>query len=157
MGGNSKFEARLDELFAKGQFDMANEPDFAYGYLYNFIPGSEYKASEKTHELIETYYKNAPDGIPGNDDTGTMSAWVIYSMMGIYPITPAKPVYTFVTPTFDKIILHLNQDYYENGELIIENSSSSKRKLKIDIDDQNFTKSLFDLSKDNFPKKIKFL
>ncbi|WP_274971528.1 glycoside hydrolase domain-containing protein, partial [Zunongwangia profunda] len=99
MGGNKKFEARLDELFEKDQFDMANEPDFAYGYLYNFIQGKEYKASEKIHELIATYYKNASDGIPGNDDTGTMSAWVIYSMMGIYPITPAEPVYTFVVPT----------------------------------------------------------
>lgn len=157
MGGNKKFEARLDELFEKDQFDMANEPDFAYGYLYNFIPGKEYKASEKIHELIATYYKNAPDGIPGNDDTGTMSAWVIYSMMGIYPITPAEPVYTFVVPTFNKIILHLNQDYYENPELIIVKDSISKGKLKIEVDGAKFTKPLFDLSKINFPKKIKFL
>ncbi|WP_408066200.1 GH92 family glycosyl hydrolase [Zunongwangia profunda] len=157
MGGNKKFEARLDELFEKDQFDMANEPDFAYGYLYNFIPGKEYKASEKIHELIATYYKNAPDGIPGNDDTGTMSAWVIYSMIGIYPITPAEPVYTFVVPTFNKIILHLNQDYYENPELIIVKDSISKGKLKIEVDGAKFTKPLFDLSKINFPKKIKFL
>ena len=157
MGGNKKFEARLDELFEKDQFDMANEPDFAYGYLYNFIPGKEYKASEKIHELIATYYKNAPDGIPGNDDTGTMSAWVIYSMMGIYPITPAEPVYTFVVPTFNKIRLHLNQDYYENPELIIVKDSISKGKLKIEVDGAKFTKPLFDLSKINFPKKIKFL
>ena len=157
MGGNKKFEARLDELFEKDQFDMANEPDFAYGYLYNFIQGKEYKASEKIHELIATYYKNAPDGIPGNDDTGTMSAWVIYSMMGIYPITPAEPVYTFVVPTFNKIILHLNQDYYENPELIIVKDSISKGKLKIEVDGAKFTKPLFDLSKINFPKKIKFL
>ena len=157
MGGNKKFEARLDELFEKDQFDMANEPDFAYGYLYNFIQGKEYKASEKIHELIATYYKNASDGIPGNDDTGTMSAWVIYSMMGIYPITPAEPVYTFVVPTFNKIILHLNQDYYENPELIIVKDSISKGKLKIEVDGAKFTKPLFDLSKINFPKKIKFL
>ena len=157
MGGNKKFEARLDELFEKDQFDMANEPDFAYGYLYNFIQGKEYKASEKIHELIATYYKNAPDGIPGNDDTGTMSAWVIYSMMGIYPITPAEPVYTFVVPTFNKIRLHLNQDYYENPELIIVKDSISKGKLKIEVDGAKFTKPLFDLSKINFPKKIKFL
>ena len=157
MGGNKKFEARLDELFEKDQFDMANEPDFAYGYLYNFIPGKEYKASEKIHELIATYYKNAPDGIPGNDDTGTMSAWVIYSMMGIYPITPAEPVYTFVVPTFDKIILHLDDNHYENAELIIENHSTSKENLKIEVDGEIFTNSFFDLSKNNLFKKINFL
>ena len=157
MGGNNKFEARLDQLFEKGQFDMANEPDFAYGYLYNFISGKEYKASEKIHELIKTYYKNSPDGIPGNDDTGTMSAWVIYSMMGIYPITPAEPVYTFVSRSFDKIILHLNTDFYENGNLIIENDSNSEKNLKIIMDDRNISKPFINLSKSNFPKKIKFL
>ncbi|MDT0675882.1 GH92 family glycosyl hydrolase [Autumnicola musiva] len=120
MGGNSKFEARLDELFEKDQFDMANEPDFAYGYLYNFIPGKEYKASAKINELIHQYYKNAPEGIPGNDDTGTMSAWVIYSMMGFYPITPAKPVYTIVAPTFEKVKLNLDPRFYNKTHLIIE-------------------------------------
>ncbi len=78
-------------------------------------------------------------------------------MMGIYPITPAEPVYTFVIPTFDKITLHLNQDYYKNSELIIENNSTSKKKFKVEVDAKEFTKPLFDLSKNNFPKKIKFL
>ncbi len=85
-----------------------------------------------------------------------MSAWIIYSMMGIYPITPAEPVYTFVTPTFDKIKLHLNKDFYENGELIIENNTASGE-IEVQIDGSSIKRLLLNLTKDNFPKKIKFL
>jgi predicted alpha-1,2-mannosidase len=127
MGGERKFEVRLDELFAKGHFDMANEPDFAYGYLYNFIPGKEYKASKKIGELINTYYKNAPDGLPGNDDTGTMSAWVIYSMMGIYPMTPGSPIYTMISPVFNKITIHLDSTYYKNEKLVITSNAKGEK------------------------------
>ncbi|MDN3595428.1 GH92 family glycosyl hydrolase [Zunongwangia endophytica] len=156
MGGNAQFESKLDDLFAKDQFDMANEPDFAYGYLYNFISGKEYKASQRIHQLINKYWKNTPGGIPGNDDTGTMSAWIIYSMMGIYPITPAEPVYTFVTPTFDKITLHLDQDIYPNKTLMIENKSEGKDTFKLKIDENFVKKPLSEFPISNFPKKIYF-
>ncbi|TDN95036.1 putative alpha-1,2-mannosidase [Salegentibacter sp. 24] len=156
MGGNKKFEKRLDKLFAEGQFDMANEPDFAYGYLYNFIPGKQYKASEKIRELIDTYYKNSPDGIPGNDDTGTMSAWVIYSMMGIYPVTPASPLYTLVTPTFDKIKLNLNQKFYPHDLIIISKDQSSERNPKVEVDNIELEQLFIPFSTENLPKKIIF-
>ncbi|MBC9795938.1 GH92 family glycosyl hydrolase [Sinomicrobium weinanense] len=119
MGGKKDFEAQLDHIFDNGHYDMANEPDIAYGFLYNYIKGSEWKAQKRIRELLDTYYKNAPDGLPGNDDTGTMSAWAIYSMMGIYPITPANPEYTFVVPRFSKITIHLDIDYYKKDKLVI--------------------------------------
>lgn len=131
MGGNDRFERKLDDLFAQNQFDMANEPDFAYPFLYNFIPGKAEKASEKVDFLIDTYYKNAPDGIPGNDDTGTMSAWLVYAMMGIYPMTPAEPSYTLVKPRFEKVIIHLNPEFYENASLIIEKKGKDGKVQKI--------------------------
>ncbi|MGS2764206.1 GH92 family glycosyl hydrolase [Sinomicrobium sp. M5D2P9] len=118
-GGNKNFVNQLDYIFDEGHYDMANEPDIAYPFLYNYVKGSEWKAQKRVHELLDTYYKNAPDGLPGNDDTGTMSAWAIYAMMGIYPVTPANPVYTFVTPRFSKVTIHLDTDYYPKDKLII--------------------------------------
>ncbi len=119
VGGNRNFVKQLDYIFDEGHYDMANEPDIAYPFLYNYVKGSEWKAQERVRALLDTYYKNTPDGLPGNDDTGTMSAWAIYAMMGIYPITPADPVYTFVTPRFDKVIIHLDTDYYSKDKLIL--------------------------------------
>ncbi|MGB3775729.1 MAG: glycoside hydrolase family 92 protein, partial [Leeuwenhoekiella sp.] len=124
MGGNNSFEQKLDDLFAKDQFDMANEPDFAYPFLYNYVSGSGEKASKKVSALIDTYYKNAPDGIPGNDDTGTMSAWLVYAMMGIYPMTPADPSFTTIKPRFKKVVLHLNTDFYTNDTVEIHSELS---------------------------------
>ena len=71
-------------------------------------------------EILDKYYKNAPDGIPGNDDTGTMSAWAVFSMIGLYPDVPGVPEYTLTVPTFDKITIKLNSDYYHAESLIIE-------------------------------------
>jgi putative alpha-1,2-mannosidase len=126
MGGPQIFENKLDKVFEEDQYDMANEPDILYPYLYNYIKGSEYKTSAKVTELIKKYYKNSPAGLPGNDDTGTMSAWLVYSMMGFYPVTPAEPIYTFAKPAFEQIKINLNDQYYDNESIIINYPSSEK-------------------------------
>ncbi|OEY72951.1 GH92 family glycosyl hydrolase [Salegentibacter salarius] len=126
MGGAESFENKLDKVFEAGHYDMANEPDILYPYLYNYIEGSEYKTSAKVTELIKKYYKNSPAGLPGNDDTGTMSAWLVYSMMGFYPVTPAEPIYTFTKPAFEQIKINLNDQYYDNESIIINYRSSEE-------------------------------
>ena len=126
MGGSQIFENKLDKVFEEDQYDMANEPDILYPYLYNYIEGSEHKTSAKVTELIKQYYKNSPAGLPGNDDTGTMSAWLVYSMMGFYPVTPAQPTYTFTKPTFEQIKINLNNKYYDNEPVIINYQSSEQ-------------------------------
>jgi predicted alpha-1,2-mannosidase len=120
MGGKKEYVAQLDEVFDKKQFDMANEPDIAYPYLYNYAKGYEWKTQQRVSSLIKEYFTNKPAGLPGNDDTGTMSAWLIYSMMGIYPVSPAEPLYAITAPRFDKITIHLDARYYKNKEVIIE-------------------------------------
>ncbi|UOY05892.1 GH92 family glycosyl hydrolase [Muricauda sp. SCSIO 64092] len=120
MGGRKSFVGQLQKVFDNNQFDMANEPDIAYPYLFNYMKGEEWRTQKKVSELLETYFKNAPDGLPGNDDTGTMSAWAVFSMMGIYPIVPAEPIYALVTPTFDAVTIHLDQRYYTNQKVRIE-------------------------------------
>ena len=81
---------------------------------------------------MKKYFKNQPDGIPGNDDTGTMSAWAVFSMMGLYPDCPGIPRYTLVAPAFDKIILHLDPRYYTQDTLVIECERPSPKAIYTD-------------------------
>ena len=132
IGGKDAYSNQLQKVFNNGQFDMANEPDIAYPYLFNYVSGQEWRTQNKVSELIKKHFRNKPEGLPGNDDTGTMSAWLIYSMMGIYPISPADPIYTIGTPSFDKITIKLDNRYYKKNQLIIEKEGSGIiKELKI--------------------------
>jgi len=108
MGGNKKFVNKLQMVFDKGLYDAANEPDIAYPYLFSYFKGEEWRTQKEVAKIIRDVYKNAPDGIPGNDDCGTMSAWLVFSMMGFYPDCPGAPEYTLTTPTFDKVEITLD-------------------------------------------------
>ncbi|WP_417442913.1 GH92 family glycosyl hydrolase [Joostella sp.] len=132
MGGETVFVDQLQKVFDDDHYDMANEPDIVYPYLFNFVQGEEWRTQEHVTSLLDTYYKNAPDGLPGNDDTGTMSAWAVFSMMGIYPVVPAKPIYAITTPRFDEVKIHLNNDFYGNKDLIIKSNQSDANKY-IDV------------------------
>ncbi|MEE9361572.1 MAG: GH92 family glycosyl hydrolase [Cellulophaga sp.] len=126
MGGGKNFTAGLQDVFDRGEFDMANEPDIGYPYLFNYVKGQEYRTQKKVSELLDTYFKNSPDGLPGNDDTGTMSAWAVFSMMGIYPVSPANPMYALTAPRFTKITIHLDTDYYAKDTLVITSDATTK-------------------------------
>jgi len=120
MGGEKKFVDHLQSVFDRGNYDPANEPDIAYPYLFSQIKGEEWRTQKLVKELLEKYFTTRPDGIPGNDDAGTMSAWAIFSMMGLYPDIPGVPVYTLTTPAFDKVTIHLDKDYYPSETMVIE-------------------------------------
>ena len=120
IGGKDAYSNQLQKVFNNGQFDMSNEPDIAYPYLFNYVSGQEWRTQNKVSELIKNHFKNTPDGLPGNEDTGTMSAWLIYSMMGLYPVSPADPIYAVTTPVFDKITIQLDSRYYNKPQLVIE-------------------------------------
>ena len=64
MGGGKPFSKRLQDVFDKKQFDMANEPDIAYPYLFNYVKGEEWRTDKMVDELLKTYFKNQPDGLP---------------------------------------------------------------------------------------------
>lgn len=126
MGGKQKFVNKLQKVFDDNLFDMANEPDIHYPYLFNYCKGEEWRTQKEVRRLIDTYYKNAPDGIPGNDDCGTLSAWVIYSMMGMYPMCPGNTDYAITSPVFDKITIQLDPKFHK-GKIfeIVANRSNS--------------------------------
>ena len=115
MGGNRGFINSLQGVFDNDHYDPANEPDIVYAYLFSRFKGEEWRTQKEVKKILDNHYKNAPDGIPGNDDTGTMSAWAVFSMMGIYPDCPGEPYYTLTTPVFDKVSITTPQ-----GEITIE-------------------------------------
>ena len=131
MGGPKKFVGKLQHVFDKGLYDPANEPDIAYPYLFSYFKGEEWRTQKTVRELLDKYYKATPDGIPGNEDCGTMSSWAIFSMMGFYPDCPGSPYYTITTPVFDKVTLHLDPKYYPQGDITIETDRSNPSQLYI--------------------------
>ena len=131
MGGQRKFVDKLQMVFDKGLYDPANEPDIAYPYLFSYFKGDEWRTQKTVRDLLDKYYTDKPDGIPGNEDTGTMSAWALFSMMGIYPDNPGSPYYTLTTPVFDKVTIHLDKKYYPQGDITIETKRTSPSQLYI--------------------------
>ncbi len=131
MGGQRKFVDKLQMVFDKGLYDPANEPDIAYPYLFSYFKGDEWRTQKTVRDLLDKYYTDKPDGIPGNEDTGTMSTWALFSMMGIYPDNPGSPYYTLTTPVFDKVSIHLDKKYYPQGDITIEAKRTSPSQLYI--------------------------
>lgn len=120
MGGGKAFVDKLQMVFDKGFYDPANEPDIAYPYLFNYFKGEEWRTQEQTYRQLMKNFTDRPDGIPGNDDCGTMSTWALFTMMGFYPDCPGSPYYSLTAPVFDRVTLHLDKRYYPEGDIVIE-------------------------------------
>lgn len=140
MGGNKKFVDRLQMVFDQKLYDPANEPDIAYPYLFCQFPGEEWRTQKEVTRLLAQHFTDKPDGIPGNDDTGTMSTWALFSMMGFYPDCPGSPYYSITMPTFDKVTLHLDQKYYPQGDLVIEKQTKGERIRRMTLGGKPLTK-----------------
>ena len=141
-GGDSKFIAKLDQLFASdskttgrkqaditgliGQYAHGNEPSHHIAYLYNFS-GQPWKTQKMVNKIMKEMYHNAPDGLAGNEDCGQMSAWYVLSAMGFYPVTPGSNYYVIGTPLFEKLVIHL-----ENGnDFIVEANGRNEKNIYI--------------------------
>lgn len=116
MGGKKAFVDKLQMVFDTGLYDPANEPDIAYPYLFSRFKGEEWRTQKEVNRLLGKHFTTKPNGIPGNDDTGTMSTWAIFSMMGLYPDAPGEPYYTLTSPVFDEVEI----DLPDNKVLTIE-------------------------------------
>ena len=131
MGGDKKFVDHLQKVFDDGNYDPANEPDIAYPYLFSYFKGEAWRTQKLVRQLLKDCYHNAPNGVPGNEDTGTMSAWAIFSMMGFYPACPGDVNYVLTSPTFDKVTIQLDKKFYPKGELVIESKHSNPEAIYI--------------------------
>jgi predicted alpha-1,2-mannosidase len=126
MGGRAKAEAKLDQLFRQGlgrskydfwvkypdstgmvgQFSMGNEPSFNIPYLYDHL-GAPWKTQKRIRMLLDTWFTDTLLGMPGDEDGGGMSSFVVFSMMGFYPVTAGVPIYDIGSPVFDRITVAL--------------------------------------------------
>jgi predicted alpha-1,2-mannosidase len=130
MGGNESFVDELNSLFSEslgrskyafyaqlpdqtgnvGQFSMANEPSLHIPYLYNYA-GEPWKTQKRIRTLLNQWFRNDLMGVPGDEDGGGMSAFVVFSQLGFYPVTPGLPIYNIGSPVFEQAVVHL-----ENGQ-----------------------------------------
>ncbi|WP_129594938.1 GH92 family glycosyl hydrolase [Seramator thermalis] len=133
MGGKKAFVHNLDQMFATplgkgkpefysqlpdhtgnvGQFSMANEPSLHIPYLYNYA-GEPWKTQKRIRTLIHQWFRNDLMGVPGDEDGGGMSSFVVFSQMGFYPVTPGSPEYSIGSPFFNHAKIDLgNGKFFE--------------------------------------------
>ncbi|MDO1447637.1 GH92 family glycosyl hydrolase [Rhodocytophaga aerolata] len=104
MGGKEKFINRLDTLFEKRYYWHGNEPGHQTAYLYAYA-GIPWKTQQRVRDIIREEYSSESGGLSGNEDSGQMSAWLVFSMAGFYPVCPGMPYYVLGSPMFDTITL----------------------------------------------------
>lgn len=115
-GGNDRFIARLDTLFDQRYYWHGNEPGHQTVYLYNHA-GAPWKTQSRIPGIIREEYSIGPGGLSGNEDGGQMSAWLAFSMMGLYPTCPGVPYYDIGTPLFEEVNIHTgNQTFTIKAE-----------------------------------------
>jgi predicted alpha-1,2-mannosidase len=144
LGGREKFLKKLDQLFIEslgmskyaylgqfpdatgqvGQFVMGNEPSLHIPYLYNYA-GAPWKTQYRVRMLLDTWFTNTPFGIPGDEDGGGLSAFVVFSSMGFYPVTPGMPVFNIGSPVFTNIAVKL-----QNNRVFRVTAKNSNRENK---------------------------
>lgn len=110
-GGSDRFIAKLDTLFDQHYYWHGNEPGHQTVYLYNHA-GAPWKTQSRIPGIIREEYSIGPGGLSGNEDGGQMSAWLVFSMMGLYPTCPGVPYYDLGTPLFDAITIHTGPNMF---------------------------------------------
>jgi len=126
MGGDDEFVKNLDRTFTEslgrskfgfyaqlpdqtgnvGQFTMANEPSLHIPYLYNYA-GQPWRTQKVIRQLLKEWFRNDLMGVPGDEDGGGMSSFVVFSAMGFYPVTPGNPEYSIGSPMFNNVSVDL--------------------------------------------------
>lgn len=161
FGGRKAFVARLDRMFAEGydrprweflrqfpdssgnvgMFVMGNEPSFHIPYLYDYA-GEPWKTQKRVRMLLEAWFRNDLMGLPGDEDGGGMSAFVVFSAMGFYPATAGMPFYVFGSPVFSKVAIRL-----ENGRAFVLSAPRAGRENKyiraVKVDGRPWNKTWF--------------
>jgi len=136
VGGKAKAEARLDDLFRRLDasyndewYAAGNEPSFQIPWIYNWV-GRPDKCQKIINRVLNEQYFSTIDGLPGNDDLGTMGAWYVFACVGLYPEIPGVGGFSINTPIFNSVKIHL-----KNGDIVIKGGSEKNiyiQSLKID-------------------------
>lgn len=122
-GSNEIFTKRLEQLFTEsseitgnnvsadisgliGQYAHGNEPSHHIAYMFN-AAGQPWRTQYWVRHILDTQYNTTPNGLSGNEDCGQMSAWYVFSSMGLYPMNPASGEYEIGSPIFEKATINL--------------------------------------------------
>jgi len=146
VGGRDKAEARLDDLFRKldasyndDWYAAGNEPSFHIPWIYNWVARPD-KAQKIINRVLNEQYFNKIDGLPGNDDLGTMGAWYVFACIGLYPEIPGVGGFSINTPIFTSVKMHM-----KNGDLIIKGGSEKDIYIKsLKVDGKQFDSTWID-------------
>lgn len=128
--GSSKYEfySQLpDHTGNVGQFSMANEPSLHVPYLYVYA-GCPWKTQKCVRKLLHEWFRNDLMGVPGDEDGGGMSAFVVFSMLGFYPVTPGLPMYVIGSPQFERATVEL--DGGKHFEILCHNYSPANKYIQ---------------------------
>ena len=147
MGGREQMVAYLDQTFAEdmgrgkrefyyhlpdqtgniGQFTMANEPSLHIPYIYNY-GGAPWKTQKRIRQCLKTWFRNDVMGIPGDEDGGGLTSFVVFSSMGFYPVTPGLPIYNIGSPLFEDVQISLPSG--KVFRIIAKNCSDSNKYIQ---------------------------
>lgn len=126
--GKHDFYAKMpDHTGNVGQFSMANEPSLHIPYLYNYV-GQPWMTQKRIRTLLDQWFRNDLMGIPGDEDGGGMTAFVVFSQLGFYPVTPGSPTYNIGSPVFETAKLNLGNNKY--FEIVAENYSLNNKYIQ---------------------------
>lgn len=106
---------------------MANEPSLHIPYLYNYA-GQPWKTQKRIRTLLEQWFRNDLMGVPGDEDGGGMSAFVVFSQLGFYPVTPGTKIYNIGSPVFEKSTVHLSNG--SDFTIIAKNYSTENKYIQ---------------------------
>lgn len=127
FGGSEPFVDKLDQFFDEGHYDPTNQPDFHASWLYSWA-GRPDRTQLRVRDLVDKEFTTAPNGLPGNDDAGAMSAWMVLAALGLYPVAPGAPYYVLNSPTMDEAVLQVagtgNPVYFR---IVADNNSPDNR------------------------------
>lgn len=124
--GSATFAEKLEQNFSDGHYVHTNEPGHHYAYLFNYID-KPWRTQELVAQIRAEHYKNAPDGLTGDDDCGQMSAWYVFSALGFYPVTPGSELYAIGVPQFERAVIQLDPNTPEKRIEILAKGISSTR------------------------------
>ncbi|OIQ38031.1 MAG: alpha-mannosidase [Bacteroidetes bacterium MedPE-SWsnd-G1] len=156
-GGNNKFSNKLEQLFSEsseitgenvsadisgliGQYAHGNEPSHHIAYMFNFAK-QPWRTQYWVREILKSQYFATPDGLSGNEDCGQMSAWYVFSSMGLYPYNPSSGLYQIGSPLFEKSVIKITEN--TNFTIIAENVSDKNKYIQsATLNNVNFNRTV---------------
>ena len=158
MGGDKAFVTKLDSLFSVntpmegdkisadisgliGQYAHGNEPSHHIIHLYNYAH-QPWKTQALVDSVLYGQYRNAPDGLSGNEDCGQMSAWYILNAMGFYQVCPGNPTYSIGRPLFDRVVIPLSNG--KSFQVDVKNASRTNKYIQsVKLNNRKLKKPFF--------------